>query len=160
MKDKLLLGIGSLLVILALIKPDISNLITPNNYNGIVIENIDSDSQTLVQPIIDVLKSGPSDRKTDGKKLASLFSDIAVLIQLDGEDQIVTNTEEIRQANTIAGKMLKLNLKDKYPSLGIECSKYVKSIVGDDNIPLDNDLRNKAVQAFRSLAWACNEGSK
>lgn len=159
MKDKFVLAIGAALVLLALIKPNINNLITPYN-NSIVVENIDSDSKTLVQPIVDVLKNGPSDRKIDGKKLASLFSDIAILIQLDGEDQVITNTEEVRQANTIAGKMLKLNLKDKYPSLGIECSKYVKAIIGDDNIPLDNDLRNKAVQAFRSLAWACNEGSK
>jgi hypothetical protein len=159
MKDKLLLGIGAVLVLLALIKPDIGGFITPHD-NNIVVENIDSDSKTLVQPIIDVLKSGPSDRRIDGKKLASLFSDIATLIQLDGEDQVITNTEEIRQANTIAGRMLKLNLKDKYPSLGIECSKYVKFIIGDDNVQLDSDLRNKAVQAFRSLAWACNEGSK
>ena len=159
MKDKLLLGIGAVLVLLALIKPDVGGFITPYD-NNVVVENIDNDSKTLVQPIVDVLRSGPSDRKIDGKKLASLFSDIATLIQLDGEDQVITNTEEVKQANTIAGKMLKLNLKDKYPSLGIECSKYVKNIIGDDNIPLDNDLRNKAVQAFRSLAWACNEGSK
>ena len=102
----------------------------------------------------------PKQTREDGKRLASLYSDMAVLIQLDGDDQVVSNTEEIKETNALAGKMLKLNLKDKYPNLALECSNYVMKMIGNDNITLDSELRTKAVQAFRSLAWACNEGSK
>jgi hypothetical protein len=123
-------------------------------------EQIDNESQAIVQPRVDILKSGSSDRREDGKRLASLFSDIATLIQLDGDDQVVSNTEEIKEANVIAGKLLKLNLKNKYPNLALECNNYVTKLIGDDNVALDPDLRSKAVQAFRGLAWACNEGSK
>ena len=161
MKDKLLLGIGAILILLALTKPDLTNLLEHNaSVNRVVIEQIDSESQALVQPIVDILKNGSDDRKEDGKRLASLYSDMAVLIQLDGDDQVVSNTEEIKETNALAGKMLKLNLKDKYPNLALECSNYVMKMIGNDNITLDSELRTKAVQAFRSLAWACNEGSK
>lgn len=161
MKDKVLLGIGALLVLLALSKPDLNGFFNTNGgVNNQKIEQIDSESQAMVQPIVDIMKSGSSDRREDGKRLASLFSDIATLIQLDGEDQAVSNTEEIKEANIIAGKLLKLNLKNKYPNLALECSNYVTKLIGDDNVALDTDLRSKAVQAFRGLAWACNEGSK
>lgn len=162
MKDKLLLGIGGLLIILAILKPDINGFINNSNYNNpvVVVENVDSETKVLVKTIVDIIKNGPSTRRDDGKKLASLFSDIATLIEIDGEDQVISNTEEIKQANSIAGKMLKLNLKDKYPNLSNECTNYIKTVIGDDNVALDTDLRNKSVQAFRGIAWACYEGSK
>jgi len=161
MKDKVLLGLGILLVILALLKPDLGGFFnTTGRINNQKIEQIDEESQSMVRPIVDILKSGSSDRKEDGQRLASLFSDIAELIQLDGEGQVISNTEEIKEANVIAGKLLKLNLKNKYPNLALECSNYITKLIGDDNVALDTDLRNKAVQAFRGLAWACNEGSK
>lgn len=161
MKDKLILGIGALLVLVSLTKTDLTTLFTSNNcINSTTIEAIDNESQSLVQPIIDILKNGSNDRREDGKRLASLFSDMAILIKLDGQDQIVTNTEEIKEANILSGKMLKLNLKDKYPNLALECSNYVTKMIGDDNVALDSELREKAVQAFKGLAWACNEGSK
>lgn len=161
MKDKILLGIGALLILVALAKPDISGFIPSGGSNNLVtVQTIDKESQTLVKPIIDALKSGPSNRKEDGKKLASLFSDIATLIEIDGDDVVINNTEEIKQANVIAGKMLKLDIKDRYPNLSVECTKYLQSVIGDDNIPLDTALRAKSVQAFRGIAWACYEGSK
>ena len=162
MKDKILLGIGALLVLLALVKPDISGFISGggSSSNSVYVQTIDKESQSLVKPIIQALKNGPSNRKEDGKKLASLFSDIATLIEIDGDDLVINNTEEIKQANIIAGKMLKLDLKNRYPDLGTECTKYLQSVIGDDNIPLDTSLRAKSAQAFRGIAWACYEGSK
>jgi len=161
MKDKVLLGLGALLIILALLKPDLGGFFNATGrINSQKIEQIDEESQAMVRPIVDILKSGSSDRKEDGQRLAALFSDIAALIHLDGEDQVISNTEEIKEANVVAGKLLKLNLKDKYPNLALECSNYVTKLIGNDNVALDTDLRGKAVQAFRGLAWACNEGSK
>lgn len=159
MKDKILFIVGSLLILFALTKTNLSELFVVNTipYN---IEVIDNDSQKLVESVISCLKNGSSDRKYDGKKLASLYNDIAILISLDNENEIIKNTEEIRQANSISGLMLKLDIKDKYPKLAEECNKYLVSVIGDDNVSLDKDLRSKAVSAFKNLAWAFNESSK
>jgi len=56
--------------------------------------------------------------------------------------------------------MLKLYLKDKYPDLKEATTNLVKSAIGDDLILLDAVTREKTVEAFNALAWACNEGSK
>jgi hypothetical protein len=32
--------------------------------------------------------------------------------------------------------------------------------IGDDNIPLNKELRAKAVDAFNALGWAYNTGAK
>ena len=162
MKDKLLLGIGLLLVIFSVLKPDWSNLSLGSNSctTNVVVEQVDKETQQQLQPIIDSFKNGPTDRKYDGKRLASLYMDIASLIKLDGEDQIVKNTEEVRQANSISGRLLKMNMKDKYPNLSTELTRYLVNVIGDDHVQLDDSLREKTSQAFKALAWACNEGSK
>jgi hypothetical protein len=36
----------------------------------------------------------------------------------------------------------------------------IVSSIGDDNVPLNKDLRAKAVDGFRALAWACDQGAK
>ena len=56
--------------------------------------------------------------------------------------------------------MLKLNLKDKYPDLKEASEKMIIAVIGDESVPLDKDLRNKASQAFFMLAWSYYEGSK
>lgn len=166
MKDKIVLGLGALLILLALVKPDLSWIKpvdkVPVSVDVVVIENVDSETQQAVKPVVDALKAGPSDRQVDGKRLASLFNDMATLISLDGQDQVVKTTEDIRQANSLAGNMLKLNMKEKYPDLKKSCEDYVKSVIGDDEQLLDGEtgLRDKAVKVFKGLAWACNEGSK
>jgi hypothetical protein len=111
------------------------------------------------QEVINALKAD-SDRKVDGKRLASLYLDMATLVSLDGEDQVVKDTESIRQANKLAGVMLRLDLKGKYPDLKDAAQKLVVASIGDDNVLLDNKLRQGAVDGFKALAWACDQGSK
>lgn len=163
MKDKILLALGGLLVAIAIFKPTLDNLpIVPNtvSVNQLVIPDVDNDTKLLLQPIVKSFTDGSSDRKLDGKKLASLYLDMATLISLDGEDVVIKTTEDIKQANSIAGSMLKLNIRGKYPDLSESCTAYVKSQLGDDTIQLDEKLRQLAVKSFNDLAWACNEGSK
>jgi hypothetical protein len=85
---------------------------------------------------------------------------MATLISLDGEDLVIRNTEEIRQANSLSGLMLKLDMKGKYPDLANAAKDLIVTAVGDDNVDLDKELRNNAVLGFKALAWACNEGAK
>ena len=111
--------------------------------------------------VTSVLKdSNVSSRKTDSKKLRDLYLDLAKLISLDGENMVIKNTEEIRQANSLAGLMYRLDIKDKYPSLAKEAQDVVVASIGDDQINLSPEIRQNAVAAFNALAWACNEGSK
>lgn len=161
----ILLIIAGLLIFVGLTKPTfINNLI--NNPSPITInDNLDiakpSDDK-LVSKANDVIKalSQSEDRKKDGKELAKLYLDIAKLISLDGENEIIRNTEEIRQANRVSGLMLNLDIKGKYKNLAEASKDLVVAAIGDDSVPLDAGLREKSVEAFKALAWAFYEGSK
>lgn len=160
----ILLCLAGLLIFIGLVKPDLSSLLQNNN-SVVVVDNLDiaePSSDALKEKAKDVIKalSADSDRKTDGKKLAKLYFDIATLISLDGNDQVIKNTEEIRQANKLAGLMLHLDIKGKYEDLSEAAQSLIVEAIGDDQVLLSSDLRNKAVEGFKALAWACNEGSK
>ena len=73
---------------------------------------------------------------------------------------VVKNTEEVRQANKLAGVMLKLDIKGKYPELAKATNAVIVASLGDDSLMLDDKLRQQAVDGFKALAWACLEGAK
>jgi hypothetical protein len=165
MNNKLLLGVGVALIAIGLFKPDLSNWIntggTVTRPSVVVIEKpSDKDLEIMALKVVDALRSGGSGRKVDGVKLAELYNDLATLISLNGEDAVIKNTEEIRQANSLAGLMLKMDIKGKYSNLAKSCNDLIVSIIGDDSVPLTDTLRTKSVDGFRALSWACNEGSK
>lgn len=163
MNNKNLLILAGLLIFVGLAKPDVGSwfnrpavIVDHTDYSAPVGETLKSKSEVVIKS----LKSGGSSRKTDGKKLAVLFDDIGTLIELDGADEVIKNTEEIRQVNSLAGALLHLDIKGKYPDLGKAAQDLVVSAIGSDSIPLNKELRGQAVQAFKALAWACNEGAK
>lgn len=164
MNKNILLVIAAILVLIGLLKPNLTNIIHRPNNPAVIIDNTvyPAPPESLKDKTTDVIKalSVDEDRKIDGKRLASLYNDIANLIELDGDNEIVKNTEEVRQANRLSGLMLKLNIKDKYENLAEVNQALIVSAIGDDVVLLNSDLRTKAVEAFRALAWACNEGSK
>lgn len=156
-----LLLVGALLLGVGLLKPNLSNIV-PNKTVVVEPSDLSEPSETLQDEADEVIKalSVDTDRKIDGKRLAQLYIDMATLISLDGEDQVIKNTEEVRQANRLTGLMLRLNIKGKYPELPTAAQKLVVKAIGDDQVLLNADLRAKAVEGFKALAWACNEGSK
>jgi len=162
MKNLILIFAG-VLIVFGLLKPDLSNFINNNstpNHQSISIEKPSNDDiLDECEDVINALKAD-SDRKTDGVRLASLYNDMATLISLDGEDMVLKNTEEIRQANKLAGVMLRLDIKGKYPDLAKAAEKVVVSSIGDDSVMLDSKLRTQAVDGFKALAWACLQGAK
>lgn len=163
MKDKAILIFGGLLILLALIKPELSWIKpdpSPAPTDIVIVEDINEETKKLVQPVVDAFKNGPNDRLVDGKKLSNLFSDMATLVNLTDSDQVVKTTNEVREANKLSGNMLKLNLVSKYPNLKQACNNFMITMIGNDDLPLNSDLRKKTVDAFNALAWACNEGSK
>jgi hypothetical protein len=163
MSNKLLLVIAAVLIFIGITKPNFVlpiNNPQPVNNIVVVVPPADEELKKTCQLVIDVLKAGPSDRKQDGKRLSELYSDLAVLIKLDGENEVVKTTEEVRQANSLSGLMLRMNIKDKYDGLPEATNVVVLKEIGDDIVPLDENLRNKAAKAFMALSWACLEGSK
>jgi len=160
---KFLLVVGALLVGWGLIGNRVLLLINPNNPVSIdameLSEPTDPDVKKEADEVIALVKSyGGS--KSDFKRLRDLMLDLGRLVELDGEDQVVKNTDEIRQANSLAGPMLRLDMKNKYKDLKKESQDVIIASIGDDNIPLSKELRPKAVDGFKALAWAYNEGSK
>ena len=160
----LLLALAGLLIVIGLVKPDLSNLgVFPNNPSTIdVMELVAPTDEKVKKEAEDVIillkKSGGS--KSDFRKLRDLCLDLGRLIELDGNDMVIKNTEEIRQANSLSGVMLRLDIKGKYPELAKESKEVIVASIGDDNINLSPDLRTKSVEGFNALAWAYNESSK
>jgi len=160
----LLLVLGLALVCVGIFQPTIGKPVInkPDIVDTIVVITPPADKALLeaCDPVISALKNGDKSRVADGRRLSSLYMDLSTLIELDGENQVVKTTEEIRQANSLSGVMLKLNIKDKYPGLAEAANGVVVVGIGDDTVLLDENLRAKAVESFRALAWACNEGAK
>ena len=134
-QTKMILVLGAILLGLGLFQPDFSNWI---NIDRVVVVDV----------------------SVNAVRLRDLYLDLAQLITLDGDDLVIKNTEEIRQANSLAGVMLRLDIKGKYTDLASTCNDLIVTAIGDDNINLSPELRTKAVEAFKALAWGCNEGSK
>lgn len=160
--SKVILLVAALLIGFGLIKPKLN---IPNNEPvEVVVEILDAPSDPVLKEkallVVQCLKAGSNDRVVDGKRLAALYFDLATLIELDGEQTVIKNTEAVRQANALSGPMLRMNIKDKYPDLAKNCNAVIVAAIGEDNIPLTKELRAKASEGFRALSWATNEGSK
>lgn len=162
MNNKIVLCIGVLLIGVSLIKSGNINLPWNNAPRPIdVLELAAPSDETLLKEateVKDLVKAMMP--KDEAKRLRDLYLDMKTLISLDGEAEVIKSTEQIRQANGLAGFMLRMDIKGKYPNLAKECKDIVVSAIGDDNILLSPDLKNKALDSFDALAWAFNEGSK
>jgi hypothetical protein len=160
----LILALAGFLIVIGLFKPDLSNFIKPSKPSDVSVKVVvekPSNKEILdeCESVIKALKAD-SDRKTDGVRLAELYNDMATLVSLDGDDMVIKNTEEIRQANKLAGAMLRMDIKGKYPELAKALQGVVVASIGDDSVLLDSELRTQASEAFKALAWACVEGAK
>lgn len=163
MKNKTLLIIASVLIVLGLYRSDMISIpLLPNSpaacCNADITEPESEELKVLASAVTATLKNGSADRVVDGYRLASLYSDMAILIALD--DNVIQNTTAIKEANVLAAKLLKIDLKGKYPGLAEACDILVKKTVTTDAVNLDVELRQKAVIAFKALAWGCAEGAK
>ena len=160
-EKKILLALGGLLIVLGLFKPEFSNILKPRPSVVDVLELPEPTDEAVKKEADDVvalLKEVGA--KSDARRLRDLYLDLAKLVEIDGEDEVIKSTEEIRQANSLAGVMLKLDIKGKYPNLAKEAKEVVVAAIGDDQILLSKELRAKAVEGLNALAWACNLGAK
>ena len=159
MNNKTLLIVAALLITVGLVKPSNFNWRPNIDNKPVSIEVVKPTNKDLLDSCLDVIKILKGG-KSDAKRLSSLYNDLALLVSLDGEDEVVKTTDEVRQANSLSGVMLRLDMKNKYRGLSSACNNVMISAIGDDSVLLDKSLRNKAVDGFKALAWACNEASK
>lgn len=165
MNKKVLLAIAAALVLVGFFKPDLSNLTNILNPVSVVdTTTIDAPTDEVLKDkcasVISAFKAAGSSRYKDAKRLGDLYSDLATLIELEGENTVVKTTDEIRQANSLSGIMLRMNIKNEYDNLSAATNGVVVAGIGSDNIILNSELRKKAVDSFKALAWACYEGAK
>lgn len=155
----LLIIVAGILLFVGVFKPNLGTVVpnSPVAPNVNVVEPTDPELKEACLEVAQILQKGKS---SDALRLSSLYSDMADLIALDGENEVIKTTEEIRQANRLSGLLLRLDLKGKYEGLAEAAKKVVVTSLGDDDVSLDKDLRDKAVIGFKALAWACKEGSK
>lgn len=162
--NKVILVLAALLIALGLFQPNLSDWGVPNKPVSIdvleLVAPVDENVKKEADDVVSLLKESGSSVKSDAKRLRDLYLDLAKLVELDGEDEVVKSTDEIRQANSLAGLMLRLDIKGKYPDLAKEAKEVVVASIGDDHILLSKELRVKAVEGFNALAWAFNEGGK
>jgi len=159
MNKTTLLIIAAVLIFLGIFKPDFSHLLNRPD-QPVVVEVVElvvpgDDLKVVTEKLVKVISSNEIDKQTRNR-LRDLYIDLAKLIELDETNQIITSTEEIRQANSISGIMLGLDIKGKYKDLAEASRQVILEAIGDDQIPLNKDLRPKAVKAFLALAWAYN----
>ena len=161
-QKNILLGLAALLIVVGLLKPEFSNILGPNRPAVVDVLELPEPTDLVVKKEADdvVVLLKEAGAKGDAKRLRDLYIDLSKLVELDGENEVIKNTEEIRQANSLAGIMLKLDMKGKYPNLAKEAKEVVVASIGDDQILLSKELRAKAVEGLNALAWACNTGSK
>lgn len=142
-------------------KPELMNVRPRPTVDLSVVEIADPSAnlKPLAEKVVDILVSVP-DHKSDCRKLRDLYIDLGTLVSLDAENEVITTSEEIRQANSLAGTMLRLDIKGKYKDLSLATKDVMVAAIGDDLIVLNADLRKQAESGFLALAWACNEASK
>lgn len=155
------LVIGLVLIGIGIFKPKLN--IGPNKPSTTVSSVVEKPSDpallALANELISTIKQSNVDRE-DGLRLASLAFDISTLISLDGDNEVIKNTEEIRQANKLSGMMLRMDINKKYPDLVTKLNTIVVRYLGDDIIPLNTELRAKSCDVFETISWAFVEGIK
>lgn len=164
MNNKYLLILGGLLIAFGLLNPNIlSSISIPKNTTNTQVVEAPSDTGLYekAKAVVNVLeKSSSSTKYNDCMRLSSLYNDMSILISLNDDNPVIKDTTSIREANILVGRMLGLDLKDKYPDLAEAVESVVLYSLGDDEIVLDDTLRAKGVDAFKALSWAFYKGSK
>lgn len=165
MKEKVALAIGAILILFGLFQPDLGNFVPFRPDIVVTVPTVDAPEDEVLKEkgmvVIDILReSDAKDKREDCLKLSSLYRDMGVLISLDGKDGVIKDTASIREANVLAGKMLRLDIDDKYDGLAEAAGDLIASSIGKDEVVLNDDLRTKSVEAFNALSWAFYEGSK
>ena len=165
-KEKILLIIGCVLIGYSLFQPSLNNWSPLNpSPTPVVTVDVDAPSDPELRKLAEVVKdcllnSDSETRQRDALLLSGLYKDVSTVIAIENNDKVIVNTETIRQINILSGYMLHLDIKGKYEGLGKAAEKLLVSGIGNENKSMTEELRQKSIDCFEALSWACLEGSK
>jgi hypothetical protein len=165
-KNNLVLILAGTLVLIGLVKPDFSNLL-PNNRPAVIENEVlaapaSDEVKAVAEKITKIFKeSSAKDKKIKGQRFKSLMIDLAKLIKLDSEKEVIKSTKELRFANAVAGNMSDLDMKGEFVDLAKTCTEVTTvSLGGTEDILLTPELREKGGDGFLAIAWAVEQGLK
>lgn len=166
MNKNVVLVLGVALIAVGVFKPDFSNLI-PKGGSTVTVPVVSVQEPTDPELLASALKVAAALKggdKNDALALSGLYSDIAKLVGLAGSEEVVKTTSELVEVNSVAGSLMNLKLKGKYPDLAPAAKELIsKAFGGDEGLDvavLNDESRKVAVAAFEALAWGCAEGGK
>lgn len=116
------------------------------------------------EPIPVVVVDGPSDEMkrivaaiepTSEPELAEFYNDFADVIERDSD--VIKTTGHIRECHIRSGKLTfqKTGIDARTPGLGDKVDAAIAEAIGKQNVTLTPELRARAVQIMKALAWAC-----
>lgn len=103
----------------------------------------------LVSPLRGIISS-----KKDVSMASQFFEDFSDVVGRDKD--VIASTQQLR-AGYIRSEKLMLQRTDmvgKYPGFGEAKDKVLATVLGLDNVSLTPEKRQKAVDAFKAIAWA------
>lgn len=164
MNNKVALTIGAVLIAVGLFKPDLSNFI-PHRGGDTVVTPVSAPPEPvdpeLKEKALELSKLiTVNDASVDGMNLSRLWGDLAGLIEMDSDNEVIKTTAEIREANSVSGRLMNLKLQGKYPGLTEAAREIVVDSIGMNNVVINEETRAKAIDAFRALSWAAYMGAK
>ena len=88
-------------------------------------------------------------------ELAELYNDFADVIARDTE--VIKTTGHIRECHTRSGRLMfqETGIQERTPGLGEKVDAAIGAAIGMKNVPLTPELRARAVEVMKALAWAC-----
>lgn len=111
-----------------------------------------------------VVVDGPSDEMkrivaavepTSDADLAEFYRDFADVIARDTD--VIKTTGHIRECHIRSGKLRfqKTGKQDETVGLGDKVDAAIAEAIGKPNVTLTPELRSRAVEVMKALAWAC-----
>ena len=122
---------------------------TPN-----VSVSITEPTPELQETVKDIPTLVTGDNAAKDKLLISdYFNQLANVVRDD--PGLIDTTEKFRRFNSIAGQInfAGQSLKDKYNGLGKAIDDLIKDTIGNDNIGLDQEKRDRLVHLLKAIAW-------
>ena len=93
------------------------------------------------------------DAVKDKLLISDYFNQLANVVRDD--PGLIDTTEKFRRFNSTAGQInfAGQSLKDKYNGLGSAIDDLIKNAIGNENVELDKEKRDKLVNLLKAIAW-------
>jgi len=111
-------------------------------------------SPVVLEPSDEMKELVSKVEQVEDKELVGFYLAFADLVSRDSE--VIQTTGQIRTAHSRAGRLAfqKTGIQGKYPGLAEAIDEALMKSIGKKNQNLTDELRAKAVETFKAIAWA------